>query len=168
MQQEFLNQLVLWMVHTDKKSASLHYASFLTLTEVKCFRYSASCCEMLFADWAVKEMVCSIKTFFSCISFLLTSSRFLSQPFPPSLSVLSLSLISDPFFMHYSITLKSHLQCITSSHLSQTHFVLLSPSFSHFDSLLALPQYIMTLSYNSPLHCLLLSLCLFFSHVISH
>lgn len=55
---------------------------------------------------------------------LLSSS--LSSPFPLSLSVLSLSLISDPFFMHYSITLNSHLKCITSSRLSQTHFVLLS------------------------------------------
>lgn len=99
--------------------------------------------------------------FFSFLHFLFSSvpPAFPAFPSPLSfpLSVLSLSLISDPFFMHYSITLNSHLQCITSSRLSQTHFVLLSLSFSHFASLLpslTLLQCIMTGSSLSPLQTL--------------
>lgn len=75
-----------------------------------------------------------------------------SFPLPPLLPhswfILSLSFNSDPFFMHYSITPSS--QCITSSRLSQTHFVLspllfpsLRPPPSHYDTFL--PHF-------SPLH----------------
>lgn len=60
-----------------------------------------------------------------------SSWHFLVTSFPPppllphSRFILSLSFNSDPFFMHYSITPSS--QCITSSRLSQTHFVLSPP-----------------------------------------
>lgn len=151
-----------WRLHTKSRRACMMQV-FFTLTEVKCFKYSASCSGILFTKSTVKKMFCSIKKkLFSCIS---SSPQFLllSLPsLPPSLLVLSLSLISDPFFMHYSITLNSHLQNISSSHLSQTHFVLFSPSFSHFAPLLpalALLQCIMTLFlYFSPSPPLL-SLC---------
>lgn len=86
------------MVHTYKKSPSWHCTSFLTLTEVKCFEYSASCREMLFTESAVEEMFCSIKTFFSCIS---SSPQFLplSQPsLPPSHSPFS---VFPSFLIHF-------------------------------------------------------------------
>lgn len=97
-----------------------------------------SCIMLGDAICRVEKCFCSIETFFfSCVFSLFSSvpPAFSAIPSPSSLSLLSLSLISDPFFMHYSITLNSHLQCITSSHLSQTHFILPSPSFSHFASL---------------------------------
>ena len=73
-------------------------------------------------------MFCSIKIFLA-FHLLLSYPCFLWLPFPPSPSRFSVFFfISDPFFMHYSITLNSHLQCITSSRLPQTHFP--SASFS--------------------------------------
>lgn len=114
-----------------------------------------SCIMLGDAICRVEKCFCSIETFFfSCVFSLFSSvpPAFSAIPSPSSLSLLSLSLISDPFFMHYSITLNSHLQCITSSHLSQTHFILPSPSFSHFASLppsLALLQCVITLSSTS-------------------
>lgn len=127
---------------------------FLTLAEVKYFKHSASCSKMLFTGLAPKKMFC-----------ISPSPQFLlpSQPSLPSLPVLSLSLISDPFFMHYSITLNSHLQCITSSRLSQTHFALLSPFFSHFA--FALLHWIMTLFATSTFHSFINSLSLFWSRL---
>lgn len=105
---------------------------------------------------------------FSCSS---SSPQFLprSHPsLPPSHSpFLVFPSFSDPFFMHYSITLSPHLHCITSSHLSQTHFILLSPSFSHFASLLPslpLSPLVHTFLYFPPSPSLL-SLCLFSGHV---
>lgn len=65
------------------------------------------------------------KPFSNLQTFLLAFSGYLissAVPPPPLQFNLSLSLISDPFFMHYSITPSS--QCITSACLSQIHFVL--------------------------------------------
>lgn len=108
------------------------------------------------------------KPFFLRFLFSSVPPAFSAVPSPLSLYVLSLSLISDPFFMHYSITLNSHLQCITSSRLSQTHFILLSPSFSHFASLPRPPLvHYDTFLYFSPSPPLL-SLCLFSGHVIPY
>lgn len=64
-------------------------------------------------------MFSNLQTFLPAFSGYLISS---GVPPPPLRFNLSLSLISDPFFMHYSITPSS--QCITSARLSQTHFVL--------------------------------------------
>lgn len=109
-------------------------------------KHSAWSSWIVFTKSTVTKMFCSIKTF-----FLISSSPrlLLLSAIPPPHSPFCPSLISDPFFMHYSITFDSHLKCITSSRLSQTHFVLLSPSFNHFALLVhffALLQWIITLS----------------------
>lgn len=92
---------------------------FLSLTVAKCFIYFASLSKILFTDQA--------GCFFLEFHLLLDSPpAFAAVPPLPTLYVLHLSLISDPFFMHYSITLNFHLQCITPS---QTHFL---PPFGPF------------------------------------
>lgn len=161
------------MAHTYKKSASLHYASFLTLTEVKCFRYSASCCEMLFTESAVREMFCSIKTLFSCIS---SSPQFLplfspAIPSPPH----SLFSVFPSFLIHFLCITPLLSTPIYSAlpppilHKHTLYFSLL-PSVTLFPSspLLAHspPLRYDTFLYISP-SAPLLSLCLFPGHVIS-
>lgn len=144
-----------WYTGTKSKQACIMQV-FLTFAEVKYFKHSASCSKMLFTGLAPKKMFCISPS----PQFLLPSQPSLPLP---SLPVLSLSLISDPFFMHYSITLNSHLQCITSSRLSQTHFALLSPFFSHFA--FALLHWIMTLFATSTFHSFINSLSLFWSRL---
>lgn len=143
------------MVHRHKKSGSLHYASFFDLSRGQVFQtFRIMLQDAIYRPGSKENVlhfpVSSVPPAFSAIP-------------PPSLPVLSLSLISDPFFMHYSITLNSHLQCITSSRLSQTHFAVLSPFFSHFA--FALLHCIMTLFTTSTFHSFINSLSLFWSRL---
>lgn len=155
--------------YTYRKLAGMRKASFFDLDRGQVFQIFCIMLQDAIYRAGCKRNVLKHRNLFFAFPLLLSSSCFLSHPFPLSLSVLSLSLISDPFFMHYSITLNSHLQCITSSHLSQTHFVLLSPSFSHFDLPLFLPHsppvHYDTFFFFSPSPPLL-SLCLLSSHII--
>ncbi|MEQ2219638.1 hypothetical protein XENOCAPTIV_021175 [Xenoophorus captivus] len=60
---------------------------------------------MFFQNWlAAKKMFCSIKIFLSSFLSCVSSPSFFSHHHL-SHSLFCLSLISDPFFMHYSITL---------------------------------------------------------------
>lgn len=159
-QQEFLEKPVLLMMHTHT------FCSFSNFDSSKVFLVLMHSTYLIYRTTGYNGSDLQHQNL-SCIS----SPQFLLLPLtslPPSLSVLSLFFISDPFFMHYSITLNSHLQCITSSHLSQTHFLSSSFSlFSHFASLL-LPHFPAlhhdTFPYFST-SLPLLSLCLFSGHV---
>lgn len=154
------------MVHTHKKAASLDYVRlfYLISIEVKCMRRyvilsgtfcrTGRCQRKCFVAWHFFPF------FFSFLCFV----SVLSQP-PPSLSlsVLSLSLISDPFFMHYSITLSPIYSALLLSIFKKTHF--LSP-FSSSLSFLAL--FWCTVTFLSAfLLNLLLSLYLSYGHVTS-
>lgn len=159
------------MVHTYKKLPSWHCASFLTLTEVKCFKYSASCWEMLFTESAVEEMFCSIKTFFLAFPLLLSSSRCLSHPFPPltlrsqsfphfwSIFYALLHFSQVPFTVHYLLPSFTNTLCTSLSFLQSLCF---PPSLPHSP-----PVNYDTFLYFS-LSPSLLSLCLFSGHVIPY
>lgn len=107
------------MVHTYEKSASLHYASFLTLTEVKCCRCPASCSEMLFAE--SKNVFAASKPFFF-LAFFPSSPQFLrlSQPSPPP--------PRSPFSVYPSFLI--HFLCITPL-LSTPIYSALPPPIFH-------------------------------------
>lgn len=83
------------MAHIQTKSASLHYASFLTLTEVKYFRYSADA--IYRAD--CKREKSSIRTFYF-LHFLFSSvpPAFLVVPSPPHRSTFS---VFPSFLIHF-------------------------------------------------------------------
>ena len=134
MQQEFLHQ----PVYTCTKSQRDFITQVCTtLTEVKCFKYSASCSEMLFAESAVKEMFCSFKTFFSCVS----STRFPQTSLPPSHS---------PFSVFPSFLI--HFLCITPL-LSTPIYSALPPPIFHKHTLYfsLLPSATLLLSFPSSL-----------------
>ena len=157
------------MAHTYKKSASLHYASFLTLTEVKCFKYSASCSQMLFTEESgCKGCFAASKPFF--LRFLLSSvpPAFSAIPSPLSLPVLSpfphfwsifyalLHYSQLPFTVHYLLPSFTNTLCTSLSFLQSLCF---PPSLSSS----ALWHFPLLLPPSPPL----LSLCLFSGHVIS-
>lgn len=144
------------MVHTYEKSASLHNASFLTLTEVKCCRCPASCSEMLFAE--SKNVFAASKRFFSCVFSLFSSVplAFSAIPSPPR----------SPFSVYPSFLI--HFLCITPL-LSTPIYSALPPPIFHKHTLyfpllpsvtlppsllpsLALFQCVITLSSTSLLH----------------
>lgn len=153
------------MVHTQKKSCVMQVFWPWQRSRVSNTLHHA---EGLYLQSRLSRKCFVAPKPFPPFPLLPSSSCFLGRPFPLSLFVLGLSLISDPFFMHYSITLNSHLQCTTSSHLSQSfHFsflpsVTLLPSFPPSLSSSALRHF----SSTSPRHLLYYLFVLFSAYVI--
>lgn len=165
------------MVHTYEKSASLHYASFFTLTEVKCCRCPASCSQMLFAE--SKNVFCSIETFFPCVFSLFSSVPPALSAIPSPLALPSQSIphfwsifyallhySQLPFTVHYLLpsftntlyTSLSFLQslCIPPSLLPSLALLQCVITLSS-TSLLRSPFFIISLSFLRSRHLMLIS-----------